>query len=220
MLRLPECQELHKNSAYIFVMPDSNLIAHAPNQPKLSKAKLKLIDATLESLMEEGVDGCSVRKICARASASTGLINYHFGSLHHLLAAAYQHLASNFLEKAMSTANPVADTKQRTLVFLTEIFQSQVTQPKILRAWIVFWSLIDTEPSIKAAQKTTNAAFTQHLEDLFADMHKPKLSPRLAAIGLSAMIDGLWLETCLGVDTVSAEECVALCMQWVDSISS
>ena len=51
------------------------------------------MQATLDSLMDEGVDGCSVRKICERANMAVGLINYPFGTLNNLLAAAYLDLA-------------------------------------------------------------------------------------------------------------------------------
>ena len=41
--------------------------------PKYGEAKAKLIEATLDCLMTEGAEGCSIRKICERANVSIGL---------------------------------------------------------------------------------------------------------------------------------------------------
>ena len=128
-------------------------------RPTYNKAQTKLIQATLDSLMDEGIDGCSVRKICERAGSAVGLINYYFGTLNDLLAATYLDLASS------------------------------------------------------------NQAFRVFLEQSFAElnnMHPVSPSPRLAAIGLTAIIDGLWLEWCLSSETFSADEAILLCEQWVD----
>jgi hypothetical protein len=41
---------------------------------------------------------------------------------------------------------------------------------------------------------------------------------RLAAIGLVAIHDGLWLEWCLNPQTFSSEEAIGLCEQWTESM--
>ena len=190
--------------------------------PSIGKTKLRLIQATLDSLMEEGMEGCSVRKISQRADVSTGLINYHFSSIDDLIAASYRHLAFVYLQSAMQAcASYPDDPRQQISAFLNDIFSSNVMQRRVLRAWVVFWGLIDSTASIKQAQEQSNNAFAAFLERLFAGLHKqtPLVnSPRMAAIGLSAMIDGLWLEWCLQPDQFSPEECIELCEQWANGL--
>jgi hypothetical protein len=41
---------------------------------------------------------------------------------------------------------------------------------------------------------------------------------RLAAIGLTALLDGLWLEWCLEPASFRPAEAVALCEAWVDNL--
>jgi TetR/AcrR family transcriptional regulator, transcriptional repressor of bet genes len=41
---------------------------------------------------------------------------------------------------------------------------------------------------------------------------------RLAAIGLTALLDGLWLEWCLEPGKFRPREAVALCEGWVESL--
>lgn len=189
-------------------------------QPSYSKAQIKLIQATLDSLKEEGMYGCSVRKICERADMSVGLINYHFGTLNDLLAAAYLDLALSLMDEAIRKSENTKLPRQRLSIFIKETFSDSVMQRKILRAWVVFWGMIDQAPQIKDAHDSSNKAFRVFLEQSFfelARLNRVKPCPRLAAIGLTAIIDGLWLEWCLSSDTFSADEAVLLCEQWVDT---
>ena len=52
--------------------------------PELRKARL--IDATLACLKRYGFQGASIRKICAEAGVSVGLINHHYASKDELMA--------------------------------------------------------------------------------------------------------------------------------------
>ena len=191
-----------------------------PQRPSYSKAQRKLIQATLDSLMQEGVDGCSVRKICERAGMAVGLINYHFGTLNDLLAVAYLDLAFTLMDEAIVKSQSTESPRQRLSVFITETFSDSVMQRKILRAWVVFWGMIDRAPQIKKAHDSSNQAFRVFLEQSFSELDQTqsvKPTPRLAAIGLTAIIDGLWLEWCLSSEIFSADEAVKLCEQWVDA---
>ena len=189
-------------------------------RPSYSKAQTKLILATLDSLKEEGVAGCSVRKICERADMAVGLINYHFTTLNDLLAAAYLDLAFSLMDEAILKSQNTALPRQRLSIFIKETFSDSVMQRKILRAWVVFWGMIDRAPQIKDAHDASNQAFRVFLEHSFSELERVtpvKPTPRLAAIGLTAIIDGLWLEWCLSSDTFSAYEAVLLCEQWIDA---
>ena len=58
------------------------------------------------------------------------------------------------------------------------------------------------------------------LADLAAEVGKFRFSLRLAATGLTAMIDGLWLEWCLDPGNFRPAEAIALCESWVDSLGA
>jgi TetR/AcrR family transcriptional regulator, transcriptional repressor of bet genes len=201
------------------MIDEGNPTAPQP-RPSYSKVQSKLIHACLDALMEEGPAGCSVRKICDRAGCAVGLIHYHFGSFNELLAAAYLHLAYTLLDQAIEKSKTAESPSQKLSLFIQETFGDAVMQRRILRAWVVFWSMIDSAPAVKAAHDASNQAFRVYLEQSFAQLHQQHPvtpSPRLAAIGLTAMIDGLWLEWCLASDTFNAVEAIVLCEQWVEA---
>lgn len=196
---------------------------NSQQRPTYTKAQAKLIQATLSSLKEEGVDGCSVRKICHRAKMAVGLINYHFGSLNDLLAATYLDLAFSLMNDAIARSQRTIHPRKRLSIFIQATFSDSVMQRKVLRAWVVFWGMIDSAPQIKDAHDASNQAFRIFLEQSFDQLDELRPitpTPRLAAIGLTAIIDGLWLEWCLSSDTFSAQEAVQLCEQWVDGTCS
>ncbi|MFE0131886.1 TetR/AcrR family transcriptional regulator [Streptomyces sp. NPDC059037] len=53
--------------------------------------KTKLLEATLRTLIEQGIAKTSARTIAAAAGVNQALVFYHFGSVDELLAAACRH---------------------------------------------------------------------------------------------------------------------------------
>jgi TetR/AcrR family transcriptional repressor of bet genes len=194
-----------------------------PTSPKYGEAKAKLIEATLDCLMNDGAEGCSIRKICERANVSIGLVNYHFNSIHELIAATYSQLAFAFLNNAIEKcAHYEADPRRQLSVYLESIFSEEVMLRRTLRAWIVFWGMIDSSEMVRRVHDETNRSSWTFLEGMFLRLDQTiqvKLSPRLAAIGLSSMVDGLWLEKCLQPETFTASEAVRLCEFWINSVT-
>lgn len=108
------------------------------------------------------------------------------------------------MNKAIVKSQNTKLPRQRLSVFINETFSDSVMQRKILRAWVVFWGMIDKAPQIKEAHDSSNKAFRVFLEQSFSELeqrHCVTPSPRLAAIGLTEIIDGLWLEWRFSSDT-------------------
>ena len=58
------------------------------------------------------------------------------------------------------------------------------------------------------------------LADLARESGKFRFSLRLAATGLTALIDGLWLEWCLDPANFRPAEAIVLCEAWIDSLET
>jgi len=43
---------------------------------------------------------------------------------------------------------------------------------------------------------------------------------RLSAVGLSALLDGIWLELCLNPTDFTPDEGVRLCEAWIDGLAA
>ena len=184
-----------------------------------------LIDATLRCLAREGHDGLSVRRIATEAGVSLGLMNHHFPSKVSLVAAAYRHLHAK-LSEALRERIAAAGTapRDRLAAYLAASFSPPNLDPDVLSVWVVFWSMSRHTAEISAVHNETYRASLDALIILFADLADAEglagTDPRLAAIALTALTDGLWLEWGLHSDTFSPSEAIALCQASIDAFTA
>jgi len=178
-----------------------------------------LIAAALKCLAEEGHAGISVRRIAKEAGVSVGLVNHHFGSIDVLIADAYQKLSLDMTNALQLEVDQAGTAVERLDAFLVGSFSPRVLNPSLLSVWVVFWSLIRHSPHVSNAHEKGYRAYLGLLERLLSELaaeEKFQISnASLAAIGLSAMLDGLWLEWCLNPSTFGADNGLEICRRWV-----
>ncbi len=187
----------------------------------------ELIDATIECLKRYGHEGLSMRAIAAQAGVSLGLINHHFPNKDELIAAAYRHFNSvlvDGLKAAVHKAPP--SPRARLQAFLRASFSRPNLDPETLAVWVVFWGMYRHSPLIQGVHRESYQGYVQLLKDMLAQLLRgagPRahaVDLRLAAIGLTALLDGLWLEWCLEPGMFRPAEAIALCEAWVDNLMS
>ena len=181
------------------------------------------VRATIDCLKRYGHEGLSIRRIAARAGASIGLINHHFPNKNALVAEAYRQFHTELvggLERAVAEAP--AGPRARLRAFFAANFSPPHLDRDVLTAWVVFWGLYRHSKAIQRVHRETYQAYVDlvrgMLEDLERQSGRLRMSVRLAAIGLTAMLDGLWLEWCLDPDTFRPDEAVSLCETWVEGL--
>lgn len=172
-----------------------------------------LIEATARCLAEKGVAGTSVRAICARAGVSSGLLTHYFDGVDALILATYEDVGARVsaaLEQAVEEAGD--DPRDQLRACLQANFRAPILDPDLLATWTAFWSLVRTDPHIAAIHAEVYGGTRAQLETLLRTIvpEMPQDRARLAAISLTALVDGLWLEICLDPTTFSAEEAQAM----------
>jgi len=181
----------------------------------------KLIDATIECLKRYGHEGLSIRRISAHANVSIGLINHHFPNKNELVAQAYQYFNSQLFEGLKAAAEQARSSPRARLdAFLQASFSPPNLDADVLAVWIVFWGLHRHSREIQRVHRDTYGGYVNllraMLSDLETDAKQSRTHIRLVAIGLSALLDGLWLEWCLDPKTFQPREAVSICKMWVD----
>jgi TetR/AcrR family transcriptional repressor of bet genes len=182
-----------------------------------------LIEATIECLKKYGHDGLSIRRISAQAEVSIGLINHHFPTKDALVAEAYRHFNSElvgYLQRAIvATAGA---PREQLRAFFNASFSPPNLDSDVLAVWVVFWGLYRHSKDIQRVQSETYHGYVDLLRGMLADLEREtgelRFNLRLAAIGLTALIDGLWLEWCLDPDNFEPREAVQLCEAWVERL--
>jgi TetR/AcrR family transcriptional repressor of bet genes len=184
-----------------------------------------LIEATIECLKRYGHEGLSIRRISAQAKVSIGLINHHFPTKDALVAEAYRHFNSELVGGLRQAVAAVAGSPREQLrAFFTASFSRPNLDSDVLAVWVVFWGLFRHSKDIQRVQSETYHGYVDLLRGMLADLEREcgpfRFNLRLAAIGLTAMIDGLWLEWCLDPDNFEPQEAVQLCEAWIERLGS
>jgi TetR/AcrR family transcriptional repressor of bet genes len=205
-------------------------VATRKHVPKFRRAapavrREALIEATLQCLKKYGHDGASVRRISAAAGVSIGLINHHFPSSAGLIAETYETLARTLTEELRAQVdNTQAKPRDRLSVFFRASFAPELLDPQLFNVWVVFWSMVAHSPEIRAVHDKTYGQYRAILEKLLAQLVESGAAPpfklRPAAIALSAVLDGLWVELSLSADTFKPREAIAICEDWIDALCS
>lgn len=212
-------------------------MARAAAKPRFARQppevrRQALIDATIECLKRYGHEGLSIRTISAQAGVSVGLINHHFPNKDELVAAAYRHINSELvlgMEAAVARAGRSPQARMRA--FLEAWFSAPSLDADALAVWVVFWGLYRHSRLIQRIHRETYQGYVSLLRGMLAELlPQPRMARsrrarrggaaapvdlHLAAIGLTALLDGLWLEWCLEPGTFRPAEAVELCEAWV-----
>ena len=182
-----------------------------------------LVEATLRCLKQYGHEGVSVRRISAAAGVSIGLINHHFPSKAELVAVAYETLATALQDSIQRQADVRAGSpRERLSGFFRASFGPELIDPALFNVWLVFWSMVAHSPEIREVHDRTYGKYRNLLETLLGQLAQTGAAPpfklRPAAIALSALLDGLWVELSLSSSTFKPGEAIALCEDWVTAL--
>jgi TetR/AcrR family transcriptional regulator, transcriptional repressor of bet genes len=182
-----------------------------------------LIEATIECLKRYGHDGLSIRRISAQAEVSIGLINHHFPTKDALVAEAYRYFNSELVGYLRSAvAEHAGSPREQLRAFFNASFSPPNLDSDVLAVWVVFWGMYRHSKEIQRVQSETYHGYVDLLRGMLADLQREigelRFNLRLAAIGLTALIDGLWLEWCLDPESFEPHEAVDLCEAWVERL--
>lgn len=125
-----------------------------PKQPRRtqeqrsSEMRVRLLDATIECLVEYGYAGTTTPRVAERAGVTRGAQVHHFGSKTDLVVAAVSHLAQRRTEAAMKEIGRVrggSDPLGTALDFMWELHQG----PLFIAA-MELWVAGRTDPELAA----------------------------------------------------------------------
>ncbi|MDD2058034.1 TetR family transcriptional regulator C-terminal domain-containing protein [Pseudomonas sp. GD03860] len=191
--------------------------------PELRKANL--VEATLACLKRHGFQGASIRKISAEAGVSVGLISHHYSGKDELVAEAYMAVTGRvmqLLREAMAQVAPNA--RERLSAFFRGSFSAELLDPQLLDAWLAFWGAVKTAEAINQAHDHSYGEYRRELRTLLHELALEEsweqFDADLAAISLSALLDGLWLESGLNPGTFTPAQGVQICEAWVDGLQA
>jgi len=161
----------------------------------------ELIEAALDCIENEGLQGATVRKVADYAGVTNGLIRFYFSSKDELIRAAYAALLEQIYASArVNIEDSQLPAKERLRRFIEATLSFPIVSPRTVLLWANFLPLTYIDEQMAAIRsdgyvETTNilqplikATLEDH-EQLITDQESAR-----SAVKINAVIDGLWLE--------------------------
>jgi AcrR family transcriptional regulator len=176
-------------------------VARQPNPERSAATRARLLDATIDSLVEVGWAGTSTTEVVRRAGVSRGAQVHHYPTKQELVLAAVEHLLLRRVEE-FGAAFERLDPEHRTHAAALDLLWEHCFGPSF-EAWLelavaarsdplLHGRLVDFEKRLwEAALDAFKAQFPEASDDAFA---------RVALRLTFAVLDGLVVGRLAGTD--------------------
>lgn len=186
----------------------------------------ELIAATLDCIVDFGLQGATVRQIAQRAGVTAGLIRHYFTSKEMLFQAAYREVMETMFETARKMADVhEGDPLNRLKVFVLANFMPPVIDQRMLSLWATFISQTGVDTALAAIHREGYLVYRETLEGLIENAmvaegrESTAAERRMLAIAINGIIDGLWLEGCMAPDMFPENELARVALQSVERLT-
>ncbi|MGL4859551.1 MAG: transcriptional regulator BetI [Enterobacteriaceae bacterium] len=163
--------------------------------------RLQLIRATLSVIEKVGLADTTIALIAEEAGLSTGIISHYFGDKNGLLYAVMRQIMQDLRNESTALESEAGDdTSLSPVKQLQKIIDAnlsvQQTDSAVVKSWLSFWAASMHQPGLRRLNRVNERRLYSNLYYYFA-CQLPADKARTAAIGLAAMIEGLWLRIAL-----------------------
>lgn len=170
--------------------------------PRLSIEQLRrqeLAAAAYEILQEEGMSGVTLAKVAERAGMSKGIVVHYFGGKDALLEAVMRLANSMLRDEVIARMNLATSPRGRLDAIIDGNFSPAFFKPEICNAWLSLCAEVPRNRAFARIQRAIHARMRSNLLSALRHLLPPERR-EAAVIGITAMIDGLWLRFGLGQD--------------------
>jgi len=162
----------------------------------------RLLEATIECLVDHGWSGTSTTLVSQRAGVSRGAQLHHFPNKNALVIAAVEHLSELRGEELRDAAQKLPSGKRRTRAVL-EMFADHFTSPVFIAA-LELWVAARTDETLHAAvvpleQRVGREAHRVAVDALGVDEGRPRVRELVQAT--LDLVRGLGLANTITDDT-------------------
>ena len=173
-----------------------------PNRERSAETKRKLLDATIEALVELGWAGTSTTEVVRRAGVSRGAQVHHYPTKQELVLAAVEHLLLRRVEEFEQAFTGLA-AERRTPASALELLWQNCFGANF-EAWLELAVAARTDPLLHGRLVEVEKVFWGAALDSFRSLFpQAAADEQLANVGLRltfAVLDGLAVGRLAGVE--------------------
>lgn len=184
--------------------------------PKLGMEPIRrrsLIEATIAAIHHRGSVDVTMRDIAERAGVSLGLAHHYFSGKNELLISAMRAIMREYGLQVRAALGNAPGPRARVAAIIEASLGAEQFRPEIVSAWLVFYThALGSRPA-----RQLLSIYTRRLHSNLRHALRPLVGPAAdrVALGISALIDGIYIREGLGIDRPTRQDAVALVEDYV-----
>jgi betaine-aldehyde dehydrogenase len=160
-------------------------------EPEDSRRR-QLIEATIDTMADSGFAATTLALIGQKAQVSPGLIAHYFEDKDGLLEATLRNLASRLARGVSRRLRAARTPRERVQAVIDATLAAEEFDARTCSVWLAFWGQVIHSSRLKRVQNVYQRRILSNLRHALRQIVPAPETGRLA-LGLAAMIDGLWL---------------------------
>ena len=168
----------------------------------------ELRQVAYEVLQTEGMAGATIEKVAQRAGASKGIVLHYFKSKQELFEHAMRHANALLRDEVLRRVRVVRGPEQRLWAIIEGNFSTDFFARPICHAWLSLCAEVPREPQLARIQRVVHARMRSNLLSELKSL-TPDDQREHVALGITALIDGLWLQLGLRPEGLEAPDALA-----------
>ena len=191
-------------------------------EPK-EKRRLQLIQATMRSIASHSLSETTVSTVSEEAGLSRGIISLHFQSKEKLLLETLVHVVDEYKvlwENALQSAGDSSAERLESLVNVD--FHRSVCDRNKLAVWFAYWSETKSRPTYRKLCAERDREYDEVMLQLCTDIINEGayegIDAEMAARGLAALSEGLWLDMLVDPRKMSRKKALKISMAYLSHL--
>ncbi|PPB87128.1 transcriptional regulator BetI [Acinetobacter soli] len=162
----------------------------------------EIVNAAYDVIFEVGLSNTTMAQIAKKAQLSVGIVSHYFGDKQGLINACMLEMLNLLRRKTAQYKAEVNELQPENMIkaIIDSNFDISQVNQRAMRIWLDFWSASMHMPELSRLQRINDQRLYSNLKFHFLEL-MPKDQASIAARGLAALIDGLWLRGSLSGDT-------------------
>ena len=161
--------------------------------------------AAFDVLQREGMAGATLEKVAAQAGASKGIVLHYFANKQQLFEHAMREANAALRDAVVARLSRATTPMERLDAIVEGNFEERFFQPSICHAWLSLCAEVPREPQLARIQKVIHARMRSNLMSALIHL-LPKEECEVVILGITSLIDGLWLRLGLQSEGLTRED--------------
>jgi TetR/AcrR family transcriptional repressor of bet genes len=176
----------------------------------------QLIRATIKCVAKRGFAETTMADVTQEAGLSLGIVNLHFQSKDKLFVETLRFLSEEYetaCQGAMAKAGP--SPAQRLVALVDLDFSPKVADRRKIAVWFAFWGEAKSRPTYMQLCAEKDRRYEETVarlcQEIIDDGGYGNVRALDIANGLSAMVNGLWLDLLMTPDDMDRDKAKSIC---------